>query len=199
MNKPDTWMQEVSQAAARLVVDEGMDYHEAKHRAARDLGRRQGGRGPALPDNLMVEDEVRAHIALFCAESQAQELTLLREVACRWMQRMADFAPHVAGAVWRGTATRLSPILIDLYGDDPKSPEIALLNLGVEVESHGGNGQDDLGVLSIAEFHRGLRDTITLHFRVHDARDLRGALLPDSRGQSWRGNLAALQLLMASA
>ena len=56
----------------------------------------------------MVEAEVRAYIDLFCADTQPAELAALREVAVGWMQRLAEFRPHLTGAVWRGTATRLT-------------------------------------------------------------------------------------------
>src|SRR5574337_1718197 len=122
---------EIASAAARLVVDEGMEYGPAKHKAARALLKK---RGADLPSNEQVEDEVRQHLELFCADTQPAEVRTLREVALRWMDRLAEFRPHLAGAVWRGTATRLSAIRIDLYCDDEKSAEIALLNRGVRYE-----------------------------------------------------------------
>jgi hypothetical protein len=39
---------------------------------------------------------------------------------------------------------------------------------------------------------------VTVHLIVNDHDDLRGALRPDARGRTWRGDLAALQRLMAS-
>lgn len=187
---------EIAATAARMVVEEGMDYASAKRKAARDLGRRQG-RSAELPSNEAVEDEVWEYLRLFCADTQPTELRQLREMAVVWMERLAEFRPHLGGAVWRGTATRLSAVLIDLYVDDPKAAEIAFLNAGVDVESHGGEADDGLGVLSVAEFNRALNDTVTLHFIVHDLDDLRGALQPDSRGRSWRGDLPALRRLLA--
>lgn len=187
---------EIAATAARMVVEEGMDYASAKRKAARDLGRRQG-RSAELPSNEAVEDEVWDYLRLFCADTQPTELRQLREMAVVWMERLAEFRPHLGGAVWRGTATRLSAVLIDLYVDDPKAAEIAFLNAGVDVESHGGEADDGLGVLSVAEFNRALNDTVTLHFIVHDLDDLRGALQPDSRGRSWRGDLPALRRLLA--
>jgi hypothetical protein len=56
-------------------------------------------------------------------------------MALRWMQRLRPFRPHLGGAVWRGTATRLSAVFIDLYCDDPKSAEIELLNQGITTTS----------------------------------------------------------------
>lgn len=185
---------DIAAAAARLVVEEGLEYPAAKRRAARDLGRRQG-RSAELPDNESVEDEVRDYLALFCADRQPAELRALRELALRWMDRLAEFRPHLGGAAWRGTATRLSNLLIDLYADDPKSVEIAFLNLGLDFDSGGAGPQDDL-VLSVAARCADWREPVTLHFIVHDHDDLRGALRPDSRGRSWRGDAAALRRLL---
>ena len=43
-------------------------------------------------------------------EIHEAELAALRELALQWMHRVAEFRPHLSGAVWRGTATRLSDI-----------------------------------------------------------------------------------------
>ena len=97
---------------------------------------------------------MREHLALFCADTQPDELAALRGVALRWMQRLAEFRPHLSGAVWRGTATRLSAIHIDLYADDAKAPEIALINQGIDYDTAevGGAGRrgEPLSVLSLA-------------------------------------------------
>jgi hypothetical protein len=186
--------EEIAVTAARLVVEEGMEYAAAKRRAARDLGRRSGRQGE-LPSNEQVEDEVREHLALFCADTQPAELHALRQVAARWMTRLAAFRPHLGGAVWRGTATRLSQVIIDLYCDDPKAPEIEFLNRGIAFDSDSPGDADAL-VLSLAERCADLDEHVTVHFVVHEHDDLRGALKPDARGRTWRGDLRALQLLM---
>ena len=188
---------EIAASAARLVVEEGLDYASAKRKAARQLGRRNGRDGE-LPSHEAVEDEVRDYLALFCADSQPAELLAMRQMALVWMERLAEFEPHLSGAAWRGTATRQSPVWIDLYCDDPKAPEIAFLNAGVDIDSQGGDadGEQGWGVLSIAEPCRALNDSITVHFIVHNRDDLRGALQPDSRGRSWRGSTAAVRRLL---
>jgi hypothetical protein len=183
--------EEIASAAARLVVDEGMEYAQAKRKAARALGRTP--RGAELPSNEQVEDEVRSYLELFCADTQPAELRALRELALRWMQRLAEFRPHLSGAVWRGTATRLSSVHIDLYCDDPKAAEIALINLGIDYDA---SGDDELHYLSVAERCPRLNDRVTLHLAVRDRDDQRGALKPDARGRSWRGDCAALQRLL---
>ena len=189
--------EEIASVAARLVVDEGMEYAQAKRKAARSLGRTPRG-GADLPSNERVEDEVRSYIDLFCADTQPGELRALRELALRWMQRLAEFRPHLSGAVWRGTATRLSSIHIDLYCDDPKAAEIALINQGVDYDVAGGDGGAEPHYLSLAERCAELGERVTLHLAVRDLDDQRGALKPDARGRSWRGDTAALQRLMES-
>lgn len=184
--------EEIASAAARLVVDEGMEYAQAKRKALRQLGRPT--RGSELPSNELVEDEVRSYLQLFRADSQLAELRALRELALRWMQRLAEFRPHLGGAVWRGTATRLSAIHIDLYCDDPKAAEIALINLGVDYDVAGGDGE--VFYLSVAERCPALGELVTLHLAVRDLDEQRGALKPDARGRSWRGDIAALRRLL---
>jgi hypothetical protein len=192
---------EIAAAAARLIVEDGMEYGAAKRRIARELGVTRGHER-ALPSNEAVEDEVRSYLALFRADTQPAEQAALRRVALRWMRRLAEFRPHLGGAVWRGTATRLSAIHLDLYADDPKAPEIALINLGIAYDaSEGGSSRrgEPVSVLTLAERSAELGERVTLHLALHDHDDLRGALVPDAQGRSWRGDAKALAQLIESA
>ena len=187
---------EIAAAAARLVVEEGLEYGPAKRRAARDLGR--GARQTELPGNDEVEDAVREYLDIFCADTQPDELRALRELAAVWMERLAVFRPHLTGAVWRGTATRLSALHLELYCDDGKSAEIALLDRGVDFDiasTRGPQGRD-IDVLSLASRCPALGETVTVFLSVLDHDDLRGALKADARGMTPRGDLAALRRLL---
>lgn len=189
--------QEIAQAAARLVVEEGLEWGPAKRRAVRTLGLPQ--RTP-LPDNDTVEAAVREYIDLFCADTQPQELRALRELAVVWMDRMAAFRPHLAGAVWRGTATKLSDIYIQLFCDDSKSAEIALIDhhVAYDVTQVTGFHGETVDALSISSFCKPLHDTVGVHLMVYDYDDLRGALKPDGQGRTARGDLAALRTVLAA-
>jgi len=186
---------ELAAAAAHRVVDEGMEYGAAKRKAARDFGSRV-----ELPSDEQVEDAVREHIELFCADTQPAELQALREVAALWRGRLAEFRPHLSGATWRGTATRLSTVRLDLYCDDPKAAEIALINAGEDYDSGAldrPGRREPLNVLTVASFSHALDESVTVHLLLHDFDDLRGALKPDARGRNWRGDLPALKRLLA--
>ena len=189
--------QEIAQTAARMVVEEGLEWAAAKRRAVKQLGL------PArtqLPDNDALEEAVREYIEIFCADTQPQELRALRELALVWMERVQEFRPHLAGAVWRGTATRMSDIYIQLFCDDSKSAEIALINRNVQydvTQTSGFNGEV-VDALSISSLCKPLGENVGVHLMVYDYDDLRGALKPDAQGRRPRGDIDALrQLLLA--
>ena len=196
---PSALTAEIAAAAARLVVEEGMEYGPAKRRAARSLGK-HSLRTLDLPGNDEVEDEVRSYLSLFHADTQPAELAALRGVAVQWMTRLAEFRPHLTGAVWRGTATRLNSVHLQLYCDDSKAAELALIDLGIdyEVGTLPGPRGDPVDVLSVAGRSAQLDEVVTVHLTILDHDDLRGALKPDGRGRSQRGDLAALRGLLES-
>lgn len=192
-----TLTDEIAATAARLVVEEGMEYGPAKRRAARQLGR-HSTRASELPSNDAVEDEVRIYLSIFCADTQPAELAALRAVARVWMERLAEFRPHLTGAVWRGTATKLNNVHLQLFCDDSKAAELALIDRGVsyEVGSTTSLRGAEVDVLSVSSASAELGEQVTVLLSVLDHDDLRGALKPDASGRSQRGDLAALRKLM---
>ena len=191
-----TLKSEIASTAAALVVEEGLEYGPAKRRAVKQMGL------PArseLPDNAEVEDAVIEYIAVFCADTQPTELAALRDLALVWMQRMAGFRPHLAGAVWHGTATRLSDIYIQLFCDDPKSAEIALIEHNVDYEPRTVTGftGGKVEALSLSSLCKPLSENIGVHFMVYDHDDLRGALRPDNKSRKPRGDVQAVEKLLA--
>ena len=187
---------EIAAATARLVVEEGLEYGPAKKRAARQLG--VTGRA-ALPDNDAVEEAVREYIQVFHADTQPAQLAALRRLALTWMERLAQFRPHLGGAVWHGTATRLSDIYLQLFCDDPKSAEIALIDHGVSYAPRTVTGfhGEPVEALSLNSVSPELGESIGVHLLVYDHDDLRGALKPDGQGRTPRGDLKAVRALLA--
>ena len=83
-----------------------MEYGPAKRRAARELGRH--ARDAELPDN----ERYRGRSARLPRRCSAPTRSRASWQRCAnwplvWMERLAAFRPHLTGAVWRGTATRL--------------------------------------------------------------------------------------------
>jgi hypothetical protein len=188
---------EIAATAAQLVVEEGLEYGPAKRRAARQL--KFPERTP-LPGNDEVEEAVREYLDLFCADTQPMELLALRRLALTWMERLADFRPHLSGAVWHGTATRFSDVHIQLFCDDGKSLEIKLIDQGIRYQPRSVSGLhgDVVDVLDIHAMCQPLGVMVGIHLMVNDLDDLRGALRKDAKNKSPRGDLKSVRLLLSN-
>ena len=186
---------EIAASAAQCVVEEGLEYGPAKRRALKVLG--LPPKTP-LPNNDQVEAQVREYIEIFCADTQPLELMALRQHALMWMNRLAAYRPYLGGAVWHGTATRLSDIYLQLFCDDAKSTEIDLINQGVEFEARTVNGLhgEPVEALSIHSFCKELGEEIGVHLLINDYDDVRGALKLDGQGRSPRGDAEAVKRLI---
>lgn len=187
---------EIAAVAARLVVEDGMEYGAAKRQAGRQMG--LPARAP-WPDNATLEAAVREHIAVFCPDTQAAELQALREQALVWMERLQDFQPHLGGAVWHGTATRHSDIHLHLFCDDPKAAELSLLDHRVDYQPGTATGWrgEPVDALTLRSRNPELNQWVFVHLLVHDRDELRGALKPDAQGRKPRGDARALRALLA--
>jgi hypothetical protein len=166
--------------AARLIADEGCDYGTARRRAAARIA----GTGTALrslmPDDATVESALREHLRLFAAETQPALLDALRQLAIQLMQRLAEFNPHLAGAVLNGTATEHSDIHLQLFAESAKDVEIFLLNEGVAFDvaagdnSPGGSEETIHFVVQPAR-SRGMPARVGVRLAVHDVDGVRVA------------------------
>ena len=127
----------IAQAAARLIAEHGItDWSLAKRKAARQL---------MLPERepLPGDDEVQAalaeHHALFAGDAHESQLRAQREMALRWMQRLAQFSPTLTGGVAEGWATAHSDIRLELVAADAKLVELSLLNAGEPYRAMGSD------------------------------------------------------------
>ncbi len=193
----DDAVREWAAVAAALMVDDGLPRGRALQRARAQLG--LSARAPA-PDAALLDAAVREHLAIFHADTQPAELRALRQTALHWMERLSEFAPLLGGAVWHGTATRRSDIHLQLFSDDPKAVEIALLNAGLDYAAQQADGAlgRDVSVLTLGVACPGLGETVGLHLWVNDRRAQRGARLPDELGRVPRGTAAELRALLAA-
>ncbi|MDO8904159.1 hypothetical protein [Hydrogenophaga sp.] len=190
-------VEEIAAVAARMVVEEGLDFAAAKRRAIKQMGL---GVRTAMPDNTAMEAAVREYIGVFCSETQPQELLALRQTALLWMERMSRFRPHLSGAVWHGWATRHCDIHLHLYCDDPKEAEWALLDHRVDYHPGLSTGRDREPVQALTLRTRcdALAQWVLVHLMVHDLDDLRGALRPDAEGRKPRGDAVAVRSLLSA-
>jgi hypothetical protein len=210
--------EEIAQAAARMIAQDGADYATAKRKAARQLLGDLRVTGEWLPDNEMVEAEVRAYQALFHSESQPRVLALLRRLAILAMSDLSTFRPYLAGAVLNGTATEHSDIYLQCFCDSPKDLALHLLNAGVDFdtsESRHFAGRGEVETLSFlwkgqwpaqrearllaGEIRAELGQPVGIHIALYDANDERGAVRADAGGRVARADLSAVRTLAAAA
>lgn len=191
----DRVLEEIADTAARLIVEDGQEYGVAKRQAVKLLGLPAR---TALPGNELLERAVRDYIAVFCADTQPQELRALRELALEWMHKLAAFRPHIGGAVWHGTATRHSDIYLQLFCDDSKSTEIQLIDMGVRYQTATvtGLGGEPVDALGIEVRSQVLGAYVGIRLLIYDLDDQRGALLADTQGRKPRGDQRALAALL---
>ena len=121
----------IATAAARLMAEDGItDYHQAKRKAARQLGLPEH---TAFPDNAEVEAELRVYRSLYQEEGHAELIAAMRHTALELLDLLAEFHPYLTGSVLDGTAGEHSKIDILLFADSAKEVEIFLLNRGIDV------------------------------------------------------------------
>jgi hypothetical protein len=207
--------EEIAQAAARMIAEDGADYATAKRKAARQLLGEARVPGEWLPDNEQIEAEVRAYQALFHADTQPRVLALLRRVALLAMEDLAPFRPYLAGAVLNGTATEHSDIHLQCFCDSPKDVALHLLNAGVDFETSETRhfaGRGEVETLSFlwkgqwpalrdarllaGEVRAELGSPVGIHIALYDADDARGAVRADASGRVARADAVAVRRLL---
>jgi len=170
----------VAAAAARWIAEEGCDYATAKRRAVREVLGDAAGARSAMPDNPLVEAELRRYLRLFASDRQPVQLAALRRLALQWMRQLSAFNPYLIGAVLNGTATGLSGIHLNLYADSAKDVEIFLLNdsRSFEVREPGPNAETTQEVLELqvaAPRDAAIEDDVIITLSVMDPVALRVA------------------------
>ncbi len=201
-----------------MIAEDGADYATAKRKAARQLLGDVRVAGEWLPDNDMIEEEVRTYQALFHGEHQPHILALLRQLALLAMEDLNAFRPYLVGAVLNGTATEHSDVHIQCFCDSPKDVALHLLNAGVDFdtsETRHFAGRGEVETLSFlwrgqwpaarearllaGEVRNTLGSPVGIHIALYDAVDERGAVKADASGRVARADAAAVRALIDAA
>ena len=126
---------EIAMTAARLIAEEGLDYHTARTQAIKaKVGKARLPR-ERTPSDQEIQDEVRAYQALFQAATQPGELNELRAVALQFMKGIEQFEPIVYGAAVNGTGSAHSDIHLIAFADNEKEVDFWLLNQNIAFDA----------------------------------------------------------------
>lgn len=187
---------EIAAAAARLIAQDGAEYNTAIRKAAQRILGNTRLTADQLPDAAQVEEEVRQYQALFQGDEQPERLQQMREVTLQLMDQLAEFHPHVTGAVLSGTAGEHDDIHLQLFAESAKDIEIYLLNKSPNVEisetpHFKGPRYDPVETISF------LYKNEAVHAQLYELDDLRGARKLRADGRLQRADADALRALMA--
>lgn len=184
----------IAHLAARLMAEDGVeDYGLAKRKAARQAGvpnTRQ------LPTNEEIDAALRLHQSLYQAEEHPQRLRFLREQAIACMSRFAQFNPYLTGSVLSGNAGKYADIDLQLYPDNPKGPELFLIDHRIpyklgDVRLYIGGEARMVPVLTVEQ------DGTNVRLVVLSAAELRGPVRSTAEGKAIeRAKLAAVEALL---
>jgi hypothetical protein len=192
-----TLSDEIAAEAARLVADHGLDYGSAKKKAAETIAGVNKLPRDAMPDNHQIDDALLEHLNLFDDEHRAR-VQRMREVAFAMMRHLSAFEPMLTGSVWKGIVAEHVPIHIQVFADNSKEVQFALLNLRIEYDS-----------IETKHFRTGsVVDALTFHWKnepimisLYAFDDLRGAVKErisggTLEGKPVRANLKAVEQLL---
>jgi hypothetical protein len=190
--------QEIAAAAARLVAQDGADYGSAKRKAARQVLGDAPSPPNVLPDNDMIEEQLRQYNALFLADSQPARLFQLRTIALQVMEALQQFHPLLSGPVLNGTAGPHDEIYLQLFAESAKEIHIFLLNKNVvldmsESPHFKGARYDAVETASFLWKNEGV------HAAMYELDDMRGALKAKADGKVLRTDIAGLRSLLAAS
>ncbi len=185
----------IAVAAARLMAEDGVeDFALAKRKAARQLG---AADTQSLPANEEIEAELRAYQTLYQGDEQRDRVRALRVVALAAMRSLAEFKPHLAGAVLKGTAGRYADIDLQLFTDDHKAVELFLLNrnLPYATREHRHYCGDEPRSVPVLHLEWG---GVPLNLTVYAAKEERAALKTSPSGRPIeRAGIGAVSALVA--
>ena len=194
---------ETAQRIAADIAENFSDWASARARALDEL-KSELGLIPAgaVPSSSEIESAVRAHYDLFSHAEHAELLKEKRLFALSLLQAFENVDIFLTGAVLNGCAHADSIIVLDVFTDDVKAFEAALIDHGIDfepVESPHSAMPDPLESLGALIYKRGSPTAEAVRF------DLRPCSYrnrnpfrrkPDAYQQPWeaQGRISAQQL-----
>ncbi len=131
-DSPASLRLELAQTIAGYIVHDLMPWQNAREKALENLGHLPSD---AVPSASEIESAVRETWAVFAPEAHAALLRRRREAALVLMTDVfAGFDVTLTGAVLNGAATPESNIRLELFTDDVKEAEVALMDRGIDFD-----------------------------------------------------------------
>lgn len=194
---------ETAQRIAADIAENFSDWASARARVLDEL-KSELGLIPAgaVPSSSEIESAVRAHYDLFSHAEHAELLKEKRLFALSLLQAFENVDIFLTGAVLNGCAHADSIIVLDVFTDDVKAFEAALIDHGIDfepVESPHSAMPDPLESLGALIYKRGSPTAEAVRFDLRPCSDRNRNPFrrkPDAYQQPWeaQGRISAQQL-----
>ena len=194
---------ETAQRIAADIAENFSDWASARARVLDEL-KSELGLIPAgaVPSSSEIESAVRAHYDLFSHAEHAELLKEKRLFALSLLQAFENVDIFLTGAVLNGCAHADSIIGLDVFTDDVKAFEAALIDHGIDfepVESPHSAMPDPLESLGALIYKRGSPTAEAVRFDLRPCSDRNRNPFrrkPDAYQQPWeaQGRISAQQL-----
>lgn len=188
--------QQLATEAAKLMATGGIrDFHQAKRKAAENLGIFDDA---SLPRNREIEDALREYQRLFQGDTQAAALHRRRQAALGALEFFAVFEPRLVGPVLEGSADANSPVQLHLHADDAESVARFLAEHHIPADASSRPLRLDRERVQEVPLHGFLADGVDFELSVVPRSVLRQAPLSviDARPMP-RASLGQLRALLA--
>ena len=194
---------ETAQRIAADIAENFSDWASARARALDELKSELGIiPAGAVPSSSEIESAVRAHYDLFSHAEHAELLKEKRLFALSLLQAFENVDIFLTGAVLNGCAHADSIIVLDVFTDDVKAFEAALIDHGIDfepVESPHSAMPDPLESLGALIYKRGSPTAEAVRFDLRPCSDRNRNPFrrkPDAYQQPWeaQGRISAQQL-----
>lgn len=126
--------QQIANTAAKFLAEGFVqDYHTAKLKALKKLDLEKT---VELPTNAEIENALKTHQKSNDTMGDHDRMIRdMREQSLYALKMFEQYNARLVGAVYEGTATKYSPIEIQVYADSPKDMVIKLLDLNIPFDT----------------------------------------------------------------
>ena len=190
--------EQLAAVAARLIVEDGLDYATARRKAAHQVLGHGTARPEQLPDNDLLREHVAQYLAVFHGDAHPELLWRMRRAALGLMEEFAEFHPYLAGAIWNGTATAHSGVHVLLFTDDTKAVDIHCIDRNIAYKASQAPHYAGRQPVDRLAFEWPTPDgPIEASLSLYPLKDERGVLTHGTRGRgAERGSIAAVRALV---
>jgi hypothetical protein len=167
---------EIAARAAQMVADSGLDYGSAKRKAALEAWGSGSLPKESLPSNEDIDLALLEHFELF-DEAHPGRVLLMRRVALELMDRLSEFQTYLTGAAWKGVCAEHAFVHLQIFHDNPKEVEYALLNFDIPYEAETTtHWRGDREIEALALLYKKDSERVPVLISLYETDELRGAL-----------------------